>query len=111
MRTYQLNELVRLITRKVLKEFVNIDPATKSIEKMNSDGDTEPDTPSDMDDAANKRDLKHNAEQGLKNNEFKRKAAEQEYKRNQDMVNKYRQVDKPMLKKERDALKQQVHQI
>lgn len=114
MKKSELNELVRMITRHVLREFQNIDPTSNSSihdssnttnpQKKAADSNDEPDL-------SDKTDQKHDIEQQMKSTEQDRKTKEADYKRNQQMVTKYRNYDKPAIKKQQDALKQQLRSI
>lgn len=115
MKKSQLDELIRLITRQVLKEFMNIDPASNSDIHADSSS-TAPnaaqksDKSKSMDDA-DPIDHEKDVEQGLKDLDYKRKAKEADYTRNVKMAQQYRQVERPALLKQRQYLQKQLRSI
>lgn len=116
MKKSQLDELIRLITRKVLREFMNIDPTSNSSIHSSSTS-TAPNAGSKESDASKAEDdvdpidHKHDVEKSLKDLDFQRKAKEADYTRNQKMVTQYRQVERPAIMKQRQDLQKQLRSI
>jgi hypothetical protein len=115
MSRKQLDELIRLITRKILREFMNIDPTSNS-DIHSSSSSTAPNVANKIDknkEADGEDPIKHkqNVQKALKDLEWKRKSKEADNARNQQMVQQYKQVDKPALLKQRNDLKQQLRTV
>lgn len=108
MKKSELQELLNYITREVIREFMNIDPATKSIEKMSSGGDDKNVSSSEFDDVKQKNDQTHDINHQIDQNKMETDAAKVDADRNAAMLKQYNRFTKPNLLKQRDALKQQL---
>lgn len=90
MKRTELKELVTCITREVLREFMNIDPATKSIEKINgassaangTSSETGDDVPTTADDRKDKLKAIRTADMNLKGTKTQTDYFNQQVKQN-----------------------------
>ena len=112
VKRHQLQELIRLITKKVLKEYSSMSASLSTDDAEVDNAETPPaDAMSDAEKARAEREKKHDINQKMKDTELKRKSEEADYKRNQMKIQQYRNATKPAIKREQDALKQSLRTI